>query len=194
MTNRRRLQNLLSNPLVALLIVGLIVALVIVFMRSSSSGSSYFSQGVYINDVDMSCYTKEEGETRLTAWASSLVNQTYTLCYGSSQWSFTPADVGASFNTKEILQNAWNLGHVGSVSDMNAAQQQLRSEPQRFYVSFTYNESKLDAYIEKIYNALYIAPVDADIVLTATQPVIVSDSKDGQELDSESLRNTLVLP
>ena len=188
----RKLSAFLTNPLVAILIVALAVTGGVMLAKSRGTVSEYFCQGVYINNVDMSCYTKAQGEAQLEAWSNSVLGAEYILTCGDSSWSFCPADMDASYNISEVLANAWNLGHTGSASDMNLVQQQLRQTPQYFYLTFTYSEKKLDKFIDKIEEAVYVEPVDADIVLSSTQPIVVGDSVDGQELDSEALKETLL--
>jgi len=187
-----RLKNILQNPIVAIVIVVLIVAIVIFIGRGRSTDTGYYCQGVYINNVEMSRYTRDEGERLLTAWADSYTEAEYTLTCEAGTWKFSPKDMGAEFNTTEVLAKAWNLGHAGSSKDRSNTQQALRYKPEELWTEFSYNEEKLDAFIEKIAEAVYIEPIDAEIVLTATQPVVVGDSVDGRELNRESLRETLV--
>ncbi|MBQ4226685.1 MAG: VanW family protein [Clostridia bacterium] len=186
------LGGIFSNPIVAIVVVALVIVLAVVLMRRGGTVSKYYAQGVYINNVDMSKYTRSEGEKLVESWTNGLISKEYTFTYQDQSWTFSPEDVDAGYNTKEVLSRAWNLGHSGSASDRTKVQQSLRLEPQMLWVKLSYNEKKLDAFISSIANALYIEPTDAEIVLTATKPVIISDSKDGRELDTEAFRETLV--
>ena len=194
---KRRAKNgpggLLQNPLVALLIVALIAVFFITKLSGGNSvASSYFCQGVYINGVDMSAYTRDKGEAMLTSWTDSLLNRSYSFTYNGEVWTFSPTDIGAKYNTGEVISRAWNMGHTGSKSDRANVQQSLRYSPQQFNTELSYSESKLDSWIEQIAEHVYVAPVDADIVLTATKPVVVSESSDGRELDKAALKDKLI--
>jgi Uncharacterized vancomycin resistance protein len=191
-TQKIRPGSIVSNPLFAVAAVALLGILVIVCIRSCGPVSRYYCQGVYINGVDMSPYTKDEGARMLESWASSLLNKKYTFTFEDRIWTFVPTDIDASYNTSDVLRRAWNLGHSGSASDQSKVQQSLRIEPQLLWVQLSYSEKKLDAFIKDIYDSVYIQPLDAEIVLTATKPVIVSESHDGRELDEEGFRNTLL--
>ncbi|MBR5257620.1 MAG: VanW family protein [Clostridia bacterium] len=190
---RYRPGSLFTNPIFALFVVALVVFLGIkLFSGGSSSSSSYYAQGVYINGVDMSPFTKAQGESRLNAWADKLVGASYTFTFEDSIWTFSPKQVDAKFNTAEILRSAWSLGHVGTSTDRSNQLQSLRVTPQMFYTELSYNEAKLNKFVDEIYNAVYIQPVDADIVLGPTRPMIVSSSVDGRELDREGFTATLI--
>ena len=103
---RYRPGSLFSNPIFALVVVALAVFLGIkLFGGTSSSNSSFYAQGVYINGVDMSPYTKAQGESRLNAWADRLVNASYTFTFEDRIWTFTPKQVDAKFNTDEVLRS-----------------------------------------------------------------------------------------
>ncbi|MCR4621466.1 MAG: VanW family protein [Clostridiales bacterium] len=190
---RYRPGSLFTNPIFALCVVVLAVFLGIkLFGGSTASGSSFYAQGVYINGVDMSPYTRSQGESRLNAWADRLVNASYTFTFEDKIWAFSPRQVDAGFNTSEVLRAAWSLGHVGSSTDISNQLQSLRVSPQMFVTELSFNQAKLDRFVDEIYDAVFIQPVDADIVLGPTRPMIVSPSVDGRELDREAFVSTLL--
>ncbi len=191
-----------TNPLFALGVV-VVAIIVIVFLSSGGEGgvsSNYFAQGIYINNVEMSRFTRAEGEKQLRDWADSILNKKYVFTYtdpATSQvysWDFTPSQVDAEMNTEEILSRAWSLGHSGSRSDQSRTQQDLRQNPQYFNIELSYDEEKLNSYIDGIcYDKnIYIEPIDATIVLTATKPEIYAPSRDGRELNREKFQSMLV--
>ena len=184
--------SLFGNPLFA---VGLVVAAVLIFVlirRGVNTDNGYYCEGVRVNNVDMSVYRKSEGEEMLTSWADGLVKKQYTLDFQGTTWLFTPKDVGASYNTAVVLEKAWNLGHTGSASERNSTMMSLRYSPQELWTEFTYDENKLDEFIDGIARSVYIAPVDADILVTATKPVVLSESQVGRALNEDALRETLI--
>ena len=193
-----------TNPLFALGVVAVAVVIIIIIASSNSglSGpdSDYYAQGIYINNVDMSSYTRSVGEAQLRQWSSSILNNHYTFTFTDPDtkqvysWEFTPSMVDAYMNVEDVLSKAWTLGHSGSRSDQAKMQQDLRNHPQYFTVSLTYDETKLNDYIERIYNdeRIYIQPVDAAIMLTATKPEIYAPSQDGRELNKDEFRKTLL--
>ena len=188
------LNEILSSPLTALLAV-VIAVLSILLIRScgdSAPSADYFCQGVYINGVRMDPYTREEGEEVLSSWARRQLNKTYTLVYEDMSWSFTPAAVGAGFNTEEVLDKAWNLGHSGSKEHRIAVQQELIDQNQNFVLELSFDQRLFDAFISTIERSVHIDPIDAEIVLTAEMPKVVSESREGRTLDVEALTETLL--
>jgi len=190
---RRRsgVKELLSNPLIAVLLVAFGVIAFVFFRNAAPVDDGYYVPGVYINSVDMSLYTREQGESRLTEWANGLINAEYSLTFEGKTWRFSPKDVGLSFNTDEVLQKAWNLGHTGSRKDRENMAMSLRYSPQDLWTEHTYDDQKLRDFVSSIAEEVYIAPVDADIVITATKPEMLSHSQDGRQLDEEKLYETL---
>lgn len=187
-----KLGTLLSNPLFAISLVAAAVLLFILIRNYAPADNGYYCPGVYINSVDMSVYTKDQGETMLTRWTDGLINSEYTLTYEGRTWTFSPKDADLSFNTEEVLSRAWNLGHTGNKSDRENVRMSLKYQPQELWTEHSFNEEKLRSFISGIAAEVYLEPVDADIVITATKPEIVSPSKDGLELNEEALYETLV--
>lgn len=185
-------RELLGNPAVAIGLVAVAVLIFVLIRRGVNTNSGYYCEGVRINNVDMSVYKKSEGEKMLTSWADGLVKKSYTLDFEGTTWTFTPKDVGASYNTQVVLEKAWNLGHTGSASERNSTMMSLRYAPQDLWTVFTYDEEKLDSFIDSIAQSVYIAPIDADILVTANKPVVLSESQVGRALDEESLKETLI--
>lgn len=188
---KNTLKDLFSNPFFAILLVAAIVVGYVAIRRSRTIDNDYYLPGVYVNSVDMSAYTKEQGEEMLNKWADDLINAEYRLTYEGREWLFSPKDVGASCNTAEVLEKAWFFGHTGSVSDRENMMMSLKYSPQELWTEFTFDEEALKAFIAGIAEEVYVAPQDADILLDTYQPVILSPSKDGLALDEEALYETL---
>ena len=185
------LKDLFANPLFAICLVITVVVLFVVVRRSRTIDNNYYLKGVYINSVDMSAYTKEQGERMLNTWADGILDAEYRLTYEGKSWTLSPRDIGASINTTDVLEKAWFFGHTGSVSDRENMMMSLRYSPQELWTEFTYNESALKDYIARIADEVYVEPKNADILLDTYQPIILSESKDGLELDADALYQTL---
>ena len=184
-------KELFSNPLFAIALVAALVCVFLLIRKIATKESAYFVKGVYINSVDMSVYKKDEGERMLLNWADELLNKEYTLTYNGRTWTMRPSDFDAKTNAKAVIEKAWNLGHTGSASDRENMMMSLRYSPQELWTDFTYDEEKFSAFIKSIADELFIAPKNADVLLTATEPVILSQSVDGRALDEDALKETL---
>ena len=151
-----------------------------------------FVDNVYVNGVSMSGYTLEEGRAVLEQIRNERLNTTYSLTYGDSAWSFRPADYGASMDYESELERAWNLGHVGSRSDRKAIIRNLKDAPAEFNCVLEYDQAALDAFIDDLANQLHVDPVDAEVAVTETKPVIITASRNGRDLNKEQTRENLV--
>ena len=188
---RTGIKDALSNPLIAILLVVAIVAGYVVIRRARTIDNDYYLPGVYVNGVDMSSFKKEQGENMLNKWADGILNAEYRLTYGEKSWTVTPKDFGASINTADVLQKAWFFGHTGSASDRENMMMSLKYSPQELWTTFTYDESALQDFTGRIAQEVDVPPQDADILLDADKPVILSQSKDGLALDTDALLATL---
>lgn len=150
-----------------------------------------FLDNVYVNGVALGGYTRDEGYARMAEVRDQRLNTTYALTYAGNSWDFTPSDFGADFDYESEMELAWNLGHVGGRSDRRQAAENLKSVPAEFNSELTYDAQALDDYIDALYDQIYVAPVDAEVVVTETKPVISTASQSGVALDKDKTRENL---
>ena len=156
------------------------------------SNQKTFCSNLYINDIELDKYTREAALNLLSETADARLNTRYTLNYGIDSWSFTAADFGGSIDFESAIDRAWNLGHVGGMFDRKTAIDELKKAPVHFTVDLVYDDSKLDAFVDEIYNAIYAAPIDAQVTITTDRPVLTTESSTGRELDREFTREQIV--
>lgn len=151
-----------------------------------------FVDNVYVNGVCLTGYTYEEGLAMMERVRDERLNTTYTLTCGSETFSFTPTDFDAQMDIDQEMEYAWNLGHVGSRADRKEIIKNLRETPVSFNSVLVYDEEALEDYVETLADALAIEPVDAEVAVTETKPVIVRASSNGRKLDKEKTQENLV--
>ncbi|MBQ3423630.1 MAG: VanW family protein, partial [Clostridia bacterium] len=151
-----------------------------------------FLDNVSVNGIDMGGYTREEGYALMARVKDERLNTTYALTYGGSSWDFTPSDFDVKFDYEQEMALAWNLGHVGDRSDRRQVAANLKDAPAEFNSAITYDGKALDAFIDSVYEQIYVAPVDAEVAVTETKPVIITASQSGTALDKEKTRENLV--
>ena len=150
-----------------------------------------FVDNVYVNGVALSGYTKDEGYALMAQIKDERLNTTYALTYGGSSWDFTPSAFNAQLNYDSEMERAWNLGHVGTRADRRQIAKSLKDAPAEFNSELTYDAKALDAFIDELYDQIYVAPVDAEVAVTETKPVIITASQNGAELDKAKTRENL---
>ena len=150
-----------------------------------------FINNVFVNGVDLTGYTREEGEAVMAQVKDERLNTTYALTYGGNSWNFTPSDFGATMEYESEMELAWNLGHVGGAADRKQVEKSLKDAPAEFNSVTNYDEKALDDFIDDLYDQIYVAPVDAEVAVTETKPVIITASQDGVRLNKEQTRENL---
>ena len=78
-------------------------------------------------------------------------------------------------------------GHVGSERERERVRSALESQRVDYPVTVTYDEAKLDAFIDTICSALHIDAIDAVVVPDVNQPVIVSESQIGRDVEPRTV-------
>jgi len=159
--------------------------------RVREAGVERFLDNVYVGGVALAGYTRDEGYAVMEQVRSERLNTTYRLTYGADSWDFTPADFGANYEYDEQMELAWNLGHVGDRADRRQVQRALAQTPAEFECPLSYDTQALDAFIDRLYDEIYVAPVDAEVAVTETKPVIITASRNGVALDREKARENL---
>lgn len=157
----------------------------------AASRQERFLDNVYVNGIAMAGYTRDEGYAVMEQARDQRINTTYTLTYGGSSWSFTPADFDVRMDYDSEMERAWNLGHVGDGDTLRQLRESLKTVPAEFNSEISFDEQALDAYIDTLAQDVYVAPVDAEVAVTEEKPVIITASKTGLALDKDATRDNL---
>lgn len=70
-----------------------------------------------------------------------------------------------------MMDRAWNIGHVGNIFDCKRDIRSLEENPVYLNAPLVYDEAQIDAFVEEIYAALYVAPQDASVALDMDRPI-----------------------
>ena len=187
-----------KDPLAQLIPLGLlVVALVFAFHLASAwlvstTNRSTYLNNIYVNGIDVNSFSKEEGAEYVRQQIDARLNASYTLTCGDKSWSFCAADFGATIETDALMERAWNIGHVGTIFDRKKAVESLKENPIELEAPLRYDESRIDAFVDEIYDAVYVAPQDATVAMDVDQPYLVSESSRGEELDKEIAREQII--
>jgi vancomycin resistance protein YoaR len=173
------------------LVVAAIVLVIIAIIRFTSQPNA-FLKGVYVNGVSLGGYTYEEGYKLVNDMADQRLNKNaITLTYQDKSWTLTPSMLGASMDVNSQLALAWNFGHTGNFFQKRSQQSYLNDHTVEYNSKLTYDETLLDQFVAKIKSEIDIAPVEATVTVEADQTLTVSQSKDGQALDGDALKQAL---
>ena len=156
------------------------------------SGVERYVDNVFVNGVQLTGMTKDEGIAYMNDLRDKWLNQTTTLTWQDKRWDFSPAQVNATLDFGENMEKAWSLGHVGSRSDRKLIIEGLRQAPAEFVSDPTFDEAALDKFVAGIAEQVDVAPIDAEVTLTELKPVITRASVNGWKLDQAQLKANLV--
>lgn len=175
-------------------VVAVLVVVVIFGLRlfGGAPAADKFCEGVSVNGIALGGLTLEEGVNMVNALIDQRINKdTYTLVYGDKQWVFTPSEFDAHLDLTNELSLAWNFGHTGSRSEMRRQAAYVKENPQDYTRSVSYNEEKLDAFIQGIKSQIDSPSVSAQVTIL-DGGLEISQSRMGVEISAEELKDTLV--
>ena len=172
------------------------VLLIVIFAAGGKDGGDLtggvFANNVFINQIPLAGYTREDGYAMMEDIRDQRINASYVITYQDKHWEFYPKDVDAWIDFESALSQAWNFGHVGDKSTRRKILASLETNPVYLNCELTYDEAALDAYVEKIAAEVYVAPVNAEVTLTAEKPVFNRLSQNGAELNRETFKANLI--
>lgn len=174
--------------LLSLLAVGIYIATVYFPVRANRNT---FCNNISVNGVDLNDYTLEEGIQAVHEVLDARINAQFTLTAAGQSWSFSPADFGAHIDADAYIQRAWNIGHVGSIFDCKEDIDSLKKSPVAFSAELQYDADRIDAFLDPIYDALYVEAMDASVVVAVDRPYLSGESSPGQELDREAAKELI---
>lgn len=193
--NRTRRRKRSAKDLVPLILLLCAVFALIGYFLSAwftvQSNSSTYCANVYVNGVELNSYSREAGIDVVHQALEQRLSQSFTLTGDGQSWSFTPSDFGASISVDSYLERAWNIGHTGGLLDKRSTIRELKSNPVQFNAPVEYDESLIDAFLEPIAEALYIAPLDAQVTLASDKPYLSGESSLGRELDKQAAKEMI---
>lgn len=192
-TKRRRRVNVKAR-LVLLVSVLVLIGICVYFIRAAAiigfNNDKYYN--VVVNGVNLKGYTRAQADGIFEKLIGEWEKKQYTLTYGDQSWNFTAADFDATLNVAPLLENAWNLGHYGSLSSRCSTILAMKESPFSFTSDMDYDEAKLDSFLSEMSAAIDKEPVEAEVVVDVDAPKIITESSDGAKLDTEHARELIV--
>ena len=187
----KRVPAKLRLTLACLVLLVCLFGLVRLVRGGSADTEETFVENVSINGVSLAGYTKEEGYALMSQLRDRSINTTYTLTYAGQSWSFSPASFSAEINFDSELERAWNLGHVGDKAARRQVIEGLKTVPMDCSAELSYDQEKLEAFIDDIAVQVGKEPINAEVTLTDEKPVITRASETGLALDKEEAKANL---
>ena len=182
-------------------VVALIVALTAVLAGVVYTGSAWlistinastYCSNIYVNGIDISPYSKEQGLQYVREQIDARLNSEYILSWEDNSWAFTAADFGGTIDVETVMDRAWNIGHVGNIFDRSASIRALKRNPIYLEMPLVYDEDSVDTYLDEIYSQLYVEPRNAEVAADLSNPYLAEEAASGRELDRDAARMQVV--
>lgn len=182
-------KQLLILTAVAVVVLAFVIPNLIRLFTVGVGNSTYYN--VEVNGVNLKGYTRQEAQKLFDDLVGDWNSREYKLSFGDSTWDFTAESFGAQLETDNVLNWAWNLGHVGSLKQRSADVKKMKKTPQTFLTELTMDDGMLKKYVDAIGDAIDREPVEAEVVMDVNAPVIVTESEIGYKLDREKTREQI---
>jgi len=182
------------TPLTISLVIISFVAIIslYVFFKNYNLVSSYSNKvypGIYVLNKDLSSLTSEELLNELNLLSDALINKTIKATFSDKEFTLTYDELEYKLNVNELSEQILAYGKDNSFF----TKLKLIKEPQNkeFNFTFTYNDEALNTFIDKIYDDLYLDPINASIDISYGN-INVSEEVSGLELNSDKLKEDLI--
>lgn len=155
-----------------------------------------FYNGIVVNSVELGGKTKEQAAEELKALEPTLRGSAnVTLTYGDHAYTFTPDDFTYTYNTEEILEEAYEVGRDGSIKERYKEIKSLEKEPVTFTITATVSEDSVREKIAQIAAELDCDPKESRV--SSFDPFgdtmfTFEEGQDGVKVDQDSAFTTLL--
>ncbi len=155
-----------------------------------------FAPNVFVDGIAMEGMTASQGVAAVRANASNKVNGlNVRLMAGENVYATITGDMlGLSYNTDAALNEAWAIGHVGTVFDKKTQLEKARATGYQAYSAMPgADNSPVDALLMQLKNEIYRAPEDASFSFNpdASDPFTFVPEVQGRSLDIEPLKQEI---
>lgn len=161
--------------------------------KENAVGVTTCYDGIYVDDISIGGMSREEAKAVIEEkQRQETGSYSVAASFEDMKWEFTIADVEHSYNTDDVLNEAFALGREGTVKERYQYIEELKENPVKLETEITIDASSLRGRVEEIGNALYVAPVDASI--KSFDPKLVEEERFtfeveqvGREADTDKL-------
>lgn len=156
--------------------------------------STTFLEGVTVEGIDIGGKTMSEAEALLTeVIESKKLTGTLPLAYGETSYTFDLSNVAITTNLSDVLAQAYQLARSGSVEEVLAEAEDIRTNGKAFTLTIQYDFSSISSQVAALalefdqpaQNTTF-GEIDKE-----NHTVSVIDAVDGIEINQEALVSTI---
>jgi vancomycin resistance protein YoaR len=155
-----------------------------------------FAPNVYVDNIPLGGMTAKDGVAAVRAGAQNRVGSfSIRLMAGDQVYAeITSAMLGITYDTDTALNEAWTIGHKGTVFDRKQDMDLYQAQGFKAYSATPgANTQPVDTLLEQLKNDIYRAPQDASVSFNpdATQPFTFVPEVQGRYIDIEPLKQKI---
>lgn len=185
---QRRREAFKSAPLFAVL--GVIAIIGLLVLTDWGINANRIHYGVTADNYKLGGKTKQEATAFLDGQFKSAEKNSVVVSDGDTNWKVTVADVGLSYDTQTIIENAYKIGRTGTFFDKLKTRPFLYFKHQSIALNPSLDTEKTDRLYSTIQAVTDIPPVDSKIQLTDGVFEITEGSK-GKLLNTAQLTDDI---
>ena len=174
------------------MIIAIISVIIIAFvfginhLTSKHLYNGRIAKNIYIEDIEVSNLTKQE--------ALDIVNAKYPiknlkLSYNNEEYTINAKDVDLSYNTKQVVDEAYNLTREKSYLSNVMTYMRTKFGGHDLGIKVSYDEDKLDKEIGQVSKQINKKYVDATISVSGG--ITVKESQTGLKCDDETNKKAI---
>lgn len=195
---RSKLPFIVIGSILLVVIVTAIVAVCIIKHKQeehrkeveSTINIDTFYDGISVEGIELGGKTKEEAKKLLSELEPSLREEIdITLSYADKSYHYTQDDFAFTYNTDEILEEAYQVARTGDDEERYLQVKSLPENPRNFEISHEMSTDNVEELVSKIAQEINKAPVEAHVV--SFQPFgdpmfSYANGTNGLEVDQEA--------
>ena len=162
---------------------------------SKMAAQDTYFPGVTVDGIDLGGMTREEaGALFAQRQTQTAAEFSLVVASGEKRWRITSQEVPVSFNADAILEQAYLVGHTGTLERRVSEIQRARDEGIVFVTGYTYERSAVRALVDTIADSLDVAAKDATLVAFDPNNHTFTFTKvsAGYQVDRELLHNDIL--
>ena len=160
------------------------------FEVASMLDTNLFYKGIRVQGVNVGGMTMQEAEKAVKAKETSAVEPyNIRITYGSKAWVLTQKDMTFSYNTDDVLKQAYAYGRSGDREARYKQVTALKTTPKDYSVTASLNESAFKTKVEKIASSVNTSASEPAVVSfsTGSRAFAFRDGVNGVVADSAKL-------
>lgn len=152
-----------------------------------------FYQGIVVEGIDLGGKTKEEAKELLKEKELALrPDVDIKATYQDQTFSLGQDDFTYTYNTDEILDQAYQVGRTGEREERYQKIQDLKEDPESFSLEaeLDVNEEAVDAFAQEISDAISVQGEEAQVVSfdpLSSQKFTYAEGKEGLSVDTDAI-------